>query len=100
MIVAEIALGLLASMVVFSFSRRREFKADRKGASLTTYDDMIGALKRLQAATAFSTGSALPESMKAMGISSGKKPGRMNLFATHPPLELRIQALEDAKRNG
>lgn len=94
--VAEIFLGLLASLVVFSFSRRREFKADATAARLTSHRDMIAALRRLQGERV--PVPALPEGMKAMGISSGKAQVKASLFSTHPPLELRIQALEQALR--
>jgi len=86
--VAELVLGILASIIVFWFSRRREFRADRGGATLTNPLAMIGALRRLGQADEKST---LPTSMAAFGISGG---GVMGLFRSHPPIEDRIRALQ------
>ncbi|MES2917521.1 MAG: protease HtpX [Pseudomonadota bacterium] len=93
-IVAELVLGILASIIVMGFSRYREFRADAGGARLTSRQDMAAALRRLQQAHA----GPLPEGMAAMGISGGGKvPGWRKLFMTHPPLEERIAALERAR---
>lgn len=89
--VAEMVLGFLASMLVAAFSRYREFRADEAGANLADRNSMIRALQRLQV-EAGQGESALPASMQAFAISGGI--GRF--FASHPPLEVRIQAL----RNG
>jgi heat shock protein HtpX len=91
MIVAELVLGLLASIIVMWFSRQREFRADRGGASLAGRQAMINALKRLQAQH---DPQPLPDKMAAFGISGGKAGGFKRLFMTHPPLEERIAALE------
>jgi len=93
-IVAEILLGLLASMIVFKFSRWREFRADAAGARLAGRNDMIAALERLrgnQQAT-----RDLPGELTAFGISEEAKAGLKALFSSHPPLEVRIQALRSA----
>lgn len=88
-IVAQIVLGVLASMIVAWFSRRREFRADHGGAQLAGSGKMIGALEALRRAH---EPSALPSSMQAFGISGGaRRFGR--LFMSHPPLEERIAAL-------
>lgn len=87
--VAEIVFGILASMIVAAFSRYREYRADEAGANLADRNAMIRALQRLQVE---SGQTSMPASMQAFGISGGM--GR--LFASHPPLEDRIQAL----RNG
>jgi heat shock protein HtpX len=88
-IIAQIILGVLASMIVAWFSRRREFRADRGGAELAGTGKMIGALQSLRRAH---EPSALPRSMQAFGISSGV--GRFGkYFMSHPPLEERIAAL-------
>lgn len=87
-IVLQIVFGILASLIVAWFSRQREFRADAGGAHLAGKRKMIAALQRLQQAHGEST---LPEQMNAFGISGGKF---MNLFATHPPLEVRIEALQ------
>jgi len=92
-IVAEIVLAILASTIVFWFSRKREYRADEAGARLASKNGMINALKRLQAES--QVPNQLPESMQAFGITSGKKKGFKALFMTHPPLEERIAALEN-----
>lgn len=84
--VAEILFGILAAMIVAAFSRYREFRADEAGANLADRNAMIRALQRLQLE---SGQTSLPSSMQAFGISGGM--GR--LLASHPPLEVRIQAL-------
>jgi len=89
--VAQMVLGLFASMIVAAYSRRREFRADAGGADLAGTRSMIGALEALRRAH---TPSRLPESLKAFGIN-GEKPGALQqLFMSHPPLEKRIAALE------
>ena len=93
-IVAELVLGILASMIVAWFSRRREFRADTAGATLSSRPAMISALERLRVASG--QPSVLPESMTAFGISGGLQAGFRALFSSHPPLEVRIQALRDA----
>ncbi len=90
--VAEMVLGVLASMLVAAFSRYREFRADEAGANLGDRNAMIRALQRLQVESGQGGESAMPASMQAFAISGGV--GRF--FASHPPLEVRIQAL----RNG
>ncbi len=88
-IVCQILFGLVASMIVAWFSRRREFRADAASAGLLgTPAPMIGALKRLGGIEP----TALPESIKAFGIND--RPGFMSLFSTHPPIEQRIAALQ------
>ncbi len=87
-IVAQLVLGVLASMVVMWFSRRREFRADAGGANLAGRQKMIAALERLKVNH---EQSALPEQMAAFGISGGR--GFARLFMTHPPLDERIAAL-------
>ena len=91
-IIAQIILGILASTIVMWFSRRREFRADAGGASLAGRQQMIGALKRLQASVPDK--SVMPEQMAAFGIHGSKPSGLRALFMSHPPLEQRIAALE------
>jgi heat shock protein HtpX len=88
-IIAEIVLGLLATIIVMWFSRQREFRADAGGARLAGRQSMIGALERLQQRHA----GPLPDKMAAFGISGGVTTGLKKLFMTHPPLEERIAAL-------
>jgi heat shock protein HtpX len=92
-LVAQIVLGILASMIVAWFSRQREFRADKGGATLASRGKMIGALQALQRVH---EPQGLPASMAAFGISD-KRFGRFgSLFMSHPPLEVRIQALQAA----
>ena len=88
MIVAELVLGVLASIIVMYFSRQREFRADRGGADLAGRSNMIAALQRLNSLHP----APLPEKLAAFGISGGAG-GIKRLFMTHPPLEERIEAL-------
>lgn len=94
MIVAELVLGLLASIIVMWFSRRREFRADAGGATLAGRQAMINALQRLKAGR----GEPLPDNMAAFGIAGGRSEGFKRLFMTHPPLEERIAALKAAQK--
>ena len=87
--VLQLVLGVLASMIVAWFSRMREFRADAGGAQLSSRQAMISALERLQQGQ----GTTLPEQLTAFGITGGKL---SRLFASHPPLEVRIAALRDA----
>lgn len=93
-IVAEIVLGILASMIVMWFSRRREFRADAGGADLAGRQKMIAALERLKQA---SQQPPLPDQLAAFGISGGFKEGMTKLFMSHPPLEERIAALRNMR---
>ena len=90
-LVAQIVLGILASMIVMWFSRRREFRADAGGAKLAGRDKMIAALERLKAAH---EPAQLPNQMAAFGINGGGS--WMRLFMSHPPLDERIAALKQA----
>lgn len=93
-LIAELVLGVLASLIVMWFSRRREFRADAGGAHLAGRAKMIAALERLQA---LHEPSHLPEKMAAFGINGAKNGGLKSLFMTHPPLEERIAALKAAQ---
>ncbi len=89
--VAQVVLGVLASIIVRWFSRQREFRADAGGASLAGRNKMIAALEKLKINHNQAT---LPEKMAASGISGGG--GFSRLFMTHPPLDERIAALRAA----
>ncbi len=93
-IVAELVLGFLASMIVFWFSRWREYRADAAGARLASNAAMIGALQRLQAEHGMP--NDLPGEMTAFGIREKMKDGMSRLFSSHPPLDDRIRALSGA----
>ena len=89
-IVAQIVFGVLASLIVAWFSRYREFRADAGSARLLgSPRPMIAALGRLGGLES----GGLPDSVKAFGI--GGPIG--SLFATHPPIEARIAALQAAR---
>jgi heat shock protein HtpX len=90
-IVLEVALGLLAAMVVAWFSRQREFRADRGSARLLgSPSPLVKALARLHGAER----AALPGGLAAFGIAGGIG----TLLATHPPIAARIQALQGRGR--
>ena len=85
--VLEIVFGILASIIVAWFSRQREFRADAGGAHLAGRQKMVSALQALSRAYGQTT---LPKSVTAFGINGTIR----NLFATHPPIEQRIAALQ------
>ncbi|MCX9155008.1 protease HtpX [Niveibacterium sp. 24ML] len=91
-IVAELVLGVLASIIVMWFSRQREFRADAGAAKLVGATPMINALEHLKLNA---EGGALPDGVKAMGISGG--PAFTKLFMSHPPLDERIAALRNVR---
>lgn len=87
--VAQIALGFLATLLVMWFSRYREFKADAGGAKLAGRGKMIGALRALQREY---EPQDLPGQLAAFGINGSNV---KSLFMSHPPLEERIEALQN-----
>ena len=89
-IVAQLVLGVLASIIVMWVSRHREFRADAGSAKLNGTQPMINALARLD-----QRGPAqLPESLEAFGISGRDGQGIKRLFMSHPPIQERIAALQ------
>jgi len=89
-IVMDIALGFVAAIIVAWFSRQREFRADAGAAQLMgRKQPMMNALARLGGMVP----GELPKSMAAMGIAGGIG----KLFSTHPPIEERIAALQNAQ---
>ena len=93
-IIAELVLGILASIIVMWFSRQREFRADAGGAQLSGRQKMINALQRLQT----SVGQPhLPDQLAAFGISGSIGQGLQRLFMSHPPLSERIAVLQAGK---
>ncbi|TRX01423.1 protease HtpX [Candidatus Methylobacter oryzae] len=89
--VAQIALGILATMLVMWFSRYREFKADAGGANLAGRGKMIGALRALQREY---EAQDLPGQLAVFGINGNTA---QKLFMSHPPLEERIEALQNMR---
>ena len=87
----EVALGIVAAMIVAWFSRHREFRADAGGAQLAGRESMVGALRRLMSTKELVDPQA--GALASFKIAGGGK-GFMLLFASHPPLEERIAALE------
>jgi heat shock protein HtpX len=95
-VVLEMLLGILGMMIVMSFSRWREFRADAGGARLAGRAKMVNALKALKQMQESTRGiaqvQAEPKAIAAFKISS--RDGMFSLFASHPPLEERITRLE------
>ena len=93
-IVLDMVLGVLAAIIVAWFSRQREFRADRGSAELMgRAQPMMHALARLGGLPP----GELPKTVQAMGII-GMPNGLMALFSSHPPIEQRIAALQQASR--
>ena len=88
-IIAQIFLGILASVIVMWFSRHREFRADAGGARLAGRERMVAALERLKQGH----NATLPDQLATFGISGHRAHGLKRLFMTHPPLDERIAAL-------
>jgi heat shock protein HtpX len=92
-IVLQIVLGLLGSMIVYWFSRAREFRADAGAAALSGKHKMIAALERLQQKAEVVDNRA--PSLATLKINGGRGFGL--LFSSHPPIEARIAALRDTR---
>jgi heat shock protein HtpX len=91
-IIAELVLGILASIIVMWFSRQREFRADAGAANLVGANKMIAALRRLDSTSK----EGLPDQLNALGISGGRS-HISELFMTHPRIEDRILALQQGR---
>jgi heat shock protein HtpX len=89
-ILAQIVLGILASIIVMWFSRQREFRADAGGARLAGANRMVAALERLKSCS----NEPLPSQLNAFGISGGVRSGLAALLSSHPPLDERIARLK------
>jgi len=91
-VICDIVFGILASIIVMYFSRVREFRADAGAAQLLgTPQPMVAALQRLGGIEA----GALPQNVATAGIAG--RAGWMALFSSHPPIEERIAALQNAR---
>lgn len=88
-IVAQLVLGILASMIVMWFSRQREYRADAGGAALAGRQNMIAALERLKGGQP----THMPDELVAFGINNSAS----KLFMSHPPLAERIERLRNAR---
>ena len=91
-IVAQLVLGILASIIVMWFSRQREFRADAGSAQLVGPQKMIAALEKLRQGV---NQPHLPDQLAAFGISGSVGSGLRRLFMSHPPLDERIAALRN-----
>jgi heat shock protein HtpX len=89
-ILFEMVFMVLGMMVISTFSRYREFRADRGGAILTRKEDMIAALERLKTEQIAQDKKKSP--LNALMISLPNR-GILSLLATHPSLEKRIEHL-------
>lgn len=90
-IVSQIIFGILASIIVMWFSRKREYIADAGGAKLAGVGSMIAALESLKKST---QDEPLPDQLTSFGISGKTSTSGLKLlFMTHPPLDDRIEAL-------
>jgi len=94
-IIAQVVLGILASIIVMWFSRQREFRADAGGAHLAGREKMIAALQRLKSSV---NQPHLPDQLAAFGISGSLGSGLKRLFMSHPPLDERIATLQQSTR--
>lgn len=92
----EILFMILGSLVIAAYSRFREFRADAGGARLTSKEAMISALQSLQQAQNIKDPKADNPAMAAFKISNPTKQGLLALFATHPPLDVRIERLKNS----
>ncbi len=89
--VLQTVFGLLASLIIMWFSRHREYRADLGGASFTSKQSMIHALKKLQSMTKLEPSTRLDHgNLKAFMITEPD-----SFFSTHPSLDNRIKALEE-----
>jgi heat shock protein HtpX len=93
--VFQIVFMILGSLVVAAYSRFREFRADKGGASLAGREKMISALQALQKLQEIRDQKAEKPAFQSMKISHQERNGLVALFATHPSLELRIQRLKE-----
>ena len=89
----EVVFMILGSLIIAAFSRYREFRADRGGARLSSRESMISALQTLKATQEVHDPKAESPAIAALKISHPGKKGLLSLFATHPPLEVRIERL-------
>lgn len=89
-IIAQLVLGILASIIVMWFSRQREYRADAGGAALAGRQNMIAALERLQKGQP----TNLPDELVAFGINNKARDTYSKLFMSHPPLSERIERLK------
>lgn len=90
----DMVFTFLGSILIASYSRWREYRADQGGASLSSTEKMVAALKRLQ----FSTAAIDNRSTALAAFKIAQQPSWLNIFSSHPPLEKRIARLVNNKR--
>jgi len=93
--VFEMIFMILGSLVIAFYSRFREFRADKGGAQLAGKDKMIAALEALQRTQQIQDPAVAQPAFQSMKISTKSRHGLLSLFATHPPLEVRIERLKE-----
>lgn len=91
----EVVFMIFGSMVIAFYSRRREFRADYGGAKLSSRGKMISALQRLEESHVKIKEPVQASALQAFMINTQKKSSILKFFATHPPIEKRIQKLQD-----
>ncbi|MBX9744246.1 MAG: protease HtpX, partial [Chlamydiales bacterium] len=89
----EVVFMILGSLLIAAYSRFREFRADAGGAKLTSKEAMIAALQALKTSQNIKDPKADNPAMAAFKISHPEKKGILHFFATHPPLDVRIERL-------
>jgi heat shock protein HtpX len=94
--VLEIVFMIIGSIIVASFSRYREYRADQGGARLAGRENMVQALEALRRAYDLTDATPQPAAVQALKISS-KNGGFLHLFSSHPPLEERIARLQQMR---
>lgn len=95
--VFEFVFMILGSMVICTYSRFREFRADKGGAKLAGKEKMIAALESLKKMKDIQDPEMQKAAFQAFKISTPKKGGILRLFASHPPLEERIARLQQMR---
>lgn len=93
--VFEVVFMILGSLVICAFSRFREYRADKGGAYLSGKQNMIAALQSLQHSQQVHDPRKESPALQAFKISTPSKNGFLSLFATHPPIEKRIERLKN-----
>ncbi len=94
-ILFEVVFMILGSLVVAWFSRYREFRADQGGAHIAGRQKMISALQALQRMQGIQDPKTAKSALNSFKISTSRSRGLLSLFASHPPLDLRIQRLKE-----
>jgi heat shock protein HtpX len=92
----EVVFMILGSIVIAFYSRFREYRADAGGAALAGAPKMISALQALLKLQKIRDPAAEKPALAAFKIANGKRSAFALLFSSHPPLEKRIERLEES----